>query len=78
MLAAEDKQIFDFYEVGSFRWENGIRMNWMRMNRIRIPISSTDNEWLIDLSPIKHQKGIAVGTTDDYLKACLESRPYRL
>ena len=48
------------------------------MNRIRMPIFSTENDWLIDLSPIKIQKGIAVGTTDDYLKACLESRPYRL
>ena len=67
-MAAEEKQIFEFYV-----WENGIRMNWIRM-----PISGTDNDWLIDLNPIKIQIGIAVGTTDDYLKACLESRPYRL
>ena len=52
-------------------------MNWIQMNRIRMPIFSTDNDWLIDLSPIKIQIGIAVGTTDDYLKACLESRPHR-
>ena len=41
-------------------------MNWIRMNRIRMPIFSTENDWLIDLSPIKIQKGIAVGITDDY------------
>ena len=46
------------------------------MNWIRMPIFSTENDWLIDLSPIKIQKGIAVGTTEDCLKAVLESRPY--